>query len=112
MATADRVSDRLLANVAQIGSDFVGQHFFEAKPKKVRGVAAVWPSDDVAANPSRSPGTAMTCGATVGKAGADRIVRADRAYAIAFISSLSLDAGKLALKKLPPTADRAKRVAP
>jgi len=49
MSAVGGASDRLLANVAQIGGDFVGQHFFEAEPEKMRRIAAVWPGDDIAA---------------------------------------------------------------
>ena len=53
MSAVGGASEHLLANVAQIGGDFVGQHFFEAEPEKMRRIAAVWPGDDIAAYANR-----------------------------------------------------------
>src|SRR6266536_3095694 len=63
----------------EVGIVDLEPHFFEAEAEKVRRIAAVRPGDDVAPDASRSARTPVTQGATIGEAGADGIVCADRA---------------------------------
>jgi len=111
MTAAHGAIDGLLANVAQIGSDFVSQHFFEAEPEQMGSIATVRASGDITAATSRSLRTSMTSGATIGESGANRAIGIDVTNAISFVGSLPLEASELPLKQLPTTADGAKRVA-
>src|SRR5436853_31710 len=110
MTTARSLCDRLLASVAQIGGDFVGQHLFESESEKVRRVPAVRPGGDITASTCGSAGTAMTCCTAVGQPCANRPIGVEVADAVAFIASLSLQPREFALEELPSTPDGAKRV--
>src|SRR5690349_3971306 len=100
--------DGPLANTAQIGGDFIGQHLFQPQPEKVRGIAAVRPCHHVASKACRPSWASMACRTTVRETSTNGTVDIEVARAIAFPRALPHCTSEFALKKLPAPANRTK----
>src|SRR5689334_9871256 len=99
-----------LANAAEIGSDLVGQHFFQPQPEKVRGIAAVRPCHHVASKACRPSWASMACRTTIRETSTNGTVDIEVTCAVAFSRALPYRTSEFALKELPAPANRTKRV--
>ena len=111
MAALGCFGDGLLANVAEVGRDFVCKHLLQPEAEQMRCIAAVRTCGDVAtsaAGPARTPVAKRT---TIGESSADRAICVQIAEAVALVCSLPLQARELALKELTAAANRTKRIA-
>src|SRR4051794_1815930 len=110
VVAACRFSKRLGADRPQIGGNFIGEHFLEAKPEQVWRIPAIWPRGHSAAEACRATRSAVTACATVREASATVEVGAKIACPVIEPRSLPLHLQKLPLKELTPTANGAEGV--
>ena len=111
MAALGCFGDGLLANVAEVGGDFVCKHLLQPEAEQMRCIAAVRTCGYVAtsaAGPARTPVAKRT---TIGESSADRAICVQIAEAVALVCSLPLQARELALKELTAAADGAEGIA-
>src|ERR1051326_7967321 len=105
------LGDGKIASAAQIGGNFIGEHFFQTEAEQVGRVPAIGPCHDVAASTRGSARTAVTRCPTVAETSANGDVRIDVANPVAFVRPLPLRVGKLALEDLAPPSNGAERIA-
>lgn len=96
---------------AQVGADFVGQHFLEAESEQMPGIPAIGTGNNVASRASRAAWVTVTQRTTIGQACADCDVAIDVAHAILLVDTLPLQAGELTLEQLAPPPNGAERIA-